>query len=233
MFAFAKKTIDDGLPLSIGIRGPSLRAPASEPQPPSPSLRFALLCWRNASIRAITATGPSAVSRVTAKRSAAYCCIHGVSSKVLSMAFANLLLGADPSRERWVTTGASMVAVDTLVHNWLHRTGSLRRLGAEHAYGPACYRLGGCASIIEETARRIDARQFCPDGPAFFPASCRRRSGCSAPRLTLGFATATASTTATAARKRLAHSLYPANACRFGGNWQRFDQDDLWLVRRL
>jgi len=38
------------------------------------------------------------------------CCIHGVSSKVLSMAFANLLLGADPSRERWVTTGASMVA---------------------------------------------------------------------------------------------------------------------------
>ena len=38
------------------------------------------------------------------------------------MAFANLLLGADPSRERWVTTGASMVAIDTLVHNWLHRT---------------------------------------------------------------------------------------------------------------
>jgi len=97
------------------------------------------------------------------------CCIHGVSSKVLSMACANLLLGADPSRERWVTTGASMVAVDTLVHNWLHRTGSLRRLGAEHAYGPACYGPTGCASIIEETARRIDARQFCPDGPAFFP----------------------------------------------------------------
>ena len=97
------------------------------------------------------------------------CCIHGVSSKVLSMAFANLLLGADPSRERWVTTGASMVAIDTLVHNWLHRTGSLRRLGAEHAYGPACYGAGGCASIIEETARRIDARRFCPDGPAFFP----------------------------------------------------------------
>ena len=62
-----------------------------------------------------------------------------------------------------------MVVVDTLVHNWLHRTGSLRRLGAEHAYGPACYRPSGCASIIEETARRIDARQFCPDGPAFFP----------------------------------------------------------------
>ena len=96
-------------------------------------------------------------------------CIHGVSHKILSMALADLLLGADPDRERWLTTGASMVAVDTLVHNWLHRTGILRRLGAEHAYGPACYRPGGCASIIEEAAHHIDARQFCPEGPAFFP----------------------------------------------------------------
>jgi hypothetical protein len=32
------------------------------------------------------------------------------------MALADLLLGADPNRERWVTTGASMVAVDTLFH---------------------------------------------------------------------------------------------------------------------
>jgi hypothetical protein len=96
-------------------------------------------------------------------------CIHGVSHKVLSMALADPLLGADPNRERWVTTGASMVAVDTLVHNWLHRTGILRRLEAEHAYGPACYGPGGCASIIEQAAQHIDAREFCPDGPAFFP----------------------------------------------------------------
>src|SRR4051794_3159996 len=72
-----------------------------------------------------------------------------------------------------------------------------------------------------------------PTAQRFSPASCRRRSGCSAPRLTSGSATATASTTATAARKWLAHSLYPANGCHSGGNWQRFDQDDLWLVRRL
>ena len=97
------------------------------------------------------------------------CCIHGVSHKVVSMALADLLLGADPNRERWVTTGASMVAVDTLVHNWLHRTGILRRLGAKHAYGLACYGPGGCASIIEQAAQHIDAREFCPDGPAFFP----------------------------------------------------------------
>ena len=129
-----------------------------------------LVAWIDARLAA--ADDPGRPDRAALMRQALLmplCCIHGLSSKVLSMAFANLLLGADPSRERWITTGASMVAVDTLVHNWLHRTGSLRRLGAEHAYGPACYGPSGCASIIEETARRIDARQFCPDGPAFFP----------------------------------------------------------------
>ena len=69
--------------------------------------------------------------------------VHGLGPKVLSMALVGLLLGADPKRERWVVTGASMVAIDTLVHNWLHRTGILRRLDAEHAYGPA----GSVASL--------------------------------------------------------------------------------------
>ena len=95
--------------------------------------------------------------------------IPGTSRIVVSLAAAELLLAADPDRERWVTTGASMVVVDTLVHNWLHRTGCLRRLGAEHTYGPACYGPNGCAAIIEYAAHQIDARQFCPDGPAFFP----------------------------------------------------------------
>jgi hypothetical protein len=62
-----------------------------------------------------------------------------------------------------------MVAVDTLVHNWLHRTGVLRRLGADHVYGPACYRLGRCAGIIEEVAQSIDAREFSPSFPQPFP----------------------------------------------------------------
>jgi hypothetical protein len=68
-----------------------------------------------------------------------------------------------------VTTGASMVAVDTLVHDWLHRTGILRCLGAEHAYGAGCYRPGGCASIIEQAAERIDARAFNPSFTQPFP----------------------------------------------------------------
>ena len=75
--------------------------------------------------------------------------IYGVSRKVLSMALADLLLGGDPNRERWVATGAAMIAVDTLVHNFLHRTGTLRRFDAEHVYGPGCYAPGGCVEILE------------------------------------------------------------------------------------
>lgn len=89
--------------------------------------------------------------------------------KVWSMVLAELLLIGDPARERWVTTGASMIAVDTLVHHFLHRTGVLRRLGAEHPYGERCYRPGGCAEIIAGLAARIDAREFNPAFPATFP----------------------------------------------------------------
>jgi hypothetical protein len=95
--------------------------------------------------------------------------VHGVGSKIISMALADLLMGTDPKRERWLTTGASLIVIDTLVHNWMHRTGILRELQAEHAYGPACYRPGGCAEIIEQVATRIDARQFNPAFPATFP----------------------------------------------------------------
>ena len=33
-----------------------------------------------------------------------------------------------------------MIAIDTLVHNFLHRTGILPRFNANHVYGAACYR---------------------------------------------------------------------------------------------
>ncbi len=95
--------------------------------------------------------------------------VHGIGPKVLSMALSALLLGTDRKRERWLTTGASLIVVDTLFHNWMHRTGILRRLGAEPPYGPACYWPEGCAEIIERVARRIDARRFNPAFPAVFP----------------------------------------------------------------
>jgi len=95
--------------------------------------------------------------------------IQGVSNKVLGMALADLLLGGDPKRERWVITGASMIAVDTLVHAFLHRTGVLDRARAEHPYGPRCYDRHGCAEILADFAQSIDARQFNSDFPAYFP----------------------------------------------------------------
>jgi hypothetical protein len=85
------------------------------------------------------------------------------------MLLADLLLGADANRERWITTGAAMIAIDSLVHAFLHRTGNLRRLGCEHPYGPACYGPEGCASVIDGLARRIDAREFNADHPINFP----------------------------------------------------------------
>jgi hypothetical protein len=86
--------------------------------------------------------------------------VYGVSDKVLMMALSQLLLGVPRSRQRWREVGGSMIAVDTLVHNFLHRTGILDRFDAHHSYGPDCYRPRGCAEIIEIVAGEIDANQF-------------------------------------------------------------------------
>jgi hypothetical protein len=95
--------------------------------------------------------------------------VYGVSDKVLTMTLSGILLAAPEDRPVWIEVGASMIAIDTLVHNWLRRTGILHRFDADHAYGMACYRPGGCASIIETVPGRIDARQFNPVFPRSFP----------------------------------------------------------------
>jgi hypothetical protein len=95
--------------------------------------------------------------------------IYGLSDKVLTMALSCVLLVAPKGREVWREAGGSMIAIDTLVHNFLHRTGVLHRFGAAHAFGPACYQPGGCAAIIGRVAQRIDARAFNPSFPATFP----------------------------------------------------------------
>jgi hypothetical protein len=95
--------------------------------------------------------------------------VYGVSDKVLAMALSSLLLGAGNRRPQWLEVGATFVAVDTLVHNFLHRTGILRRLCADHPYGDRCYRAGGCAGILGLLAANIDARQFNSAFPATFP----------------------------------------------------------------
>ena len=95
--------------------------------------------------------------------------VFGVSDKVLTMALSSLLIGARNHRPVWFETGKAMVAIDTLVHNFLHRTGILESCGIPHRYGPACYAGGGCAEIIRGAADRIDARSFNPSFPKIFP----------------------------------------------------------------
>ncbi len=85
------------------------------------------------------------------------------------MALSDLLLAGDAKRPIWVEAGAVMIAVDTLVHNFLHRAGILGDLRAEHAYGPGCYAPAGCAAIIERIAGQIDAGRFNPLFPKNFP----------------------------------------------------------------
>ncbi len=95
--------------------------------------------------------------------------VYGVADKVLAMSLSSILLAAPRGFERWREVGGSLVAVDTLVHNFLHRTGILRSMGADHPYGPACYRITGCTGAIRAIADRIDARAFNPRFPAVFP----------------------------------------------------------------
>ena len=99
--------------------------------------------------------------------------VYGVSDKVLMVTLSSLFLGA-PLRRTWAEVGASMIAVDTLVHNFLHRAGILHRLDARHAYGPAFHRPRGCAEIIEMVAQQIDAREFNPRYPQTFPRFLQR-----------------------------------------------------------
>jgi hypothetical protein len=95
--------------------------------------------------------------------------VYGISDKVIAMALASLLMGAGATRPGWFDVGASFIVVDTLVHNFLVRTGILDRLEAGHPYGPACYRPGGCADVLIGIAATIDARRFNPGFPKVFP----------------------------------------------------------------
>ena len=95
--------------------------------------------------------------------------VYGVSDKVLTMTLSCILLATPRRLHRWHQVGASMIAIDTLVHNFLVRTGILARFAADHSYGAACYQTGGCADIIAAVAARIDARQFNPGFPQRFP----------------------------------------------------------------
>jgi len=94
--------------------------------------------------------------------------VYGVSDKVLTMTLSALLFSAK-ARPAWVSLGGHLLVIDSLIHNYLHRTGILSRCSAQHAYGPACYKAGGCADIVRAIATQLDARQFNRSYPAQFP----------------------------------------------------------------
>jgi hypothetical protein len=125
-----------------------------------------LLAWIESELQAHSDRPASERARhlVDAMRS-----IFGVADKLLCMALSSLLLGAGRKNPLWFETGACLIVVDTLVHNFMHRTGIMRACGNEHPFGLRCYEPNGCAAAIELAAAHIDARLFSVDNPHFFP----------------------------------------------------------------
>ena len=115
------------------------------------------------------------------------------------MALSSILLGAPKKMRLWHEVGASMIAIDTLVHNFLHRTGILHRFDAgtpmaRPATGPAAVLTSFKPwPIGSMPAPSIPRSQRC------FRGSCSTRSGGTAPKAGSMSATATASTTASLA----------------------------------
>jgi hypothetical protein len=126
--------------------------------------------WLDATLAAADCPGhPDRLARLRAAIIPPLRAVAGIGDKVARLVLAELLIGADPDRERWRACGRSIVVVDTLVHAFLHRTGILARHHACHGYGSACYGPWGCAALLERLARAIDVRAFDPSLPAYHP----------------------------------------------------------------
>lgn len=128
-----------------------------------------LIDWLDAQLAEADSGTPDRLTRMAAAVLTPLKGVFGVSDKVLNMVFAEFLLGAGGHNPRWAEVGATMIAVDTLVHNFLHRSGILKRAGAEHPYGAHCYGPEGCAAVLREISSAIDARAFNPKFPIYFP----------------------------------------------------------------
>jgi hypothetical protein len=100
--------------------------------------------------------------------------VANVGPKLAFMAFSGLFL---TKSEGWDyrRVGVQMIAVDSLVHNFLHRTGILALKGKNHKYGPVCHSGRGCLGVVEDLALKIDCRQFNRSYPAYFPRFIQSR----------------------------------------------------------
>ena len=94
--------------------------------------------------------------------------IANVGPKLAHMALSGLFLCRYPGWD-YRRVGLHMIAVDSLVHNFLHRTGILDSYQLDHAYGPRCHTQNGCLGVIQDLAKHIDCRKFNPTLPAHFP----------------------------------------------------------------
>ena len=119
--------------------------------------------------------------------------VYGISDKVIGMALASLLMGAGRNRPGWFAVGATFIVVDTLVHNFLHRTGVLARVGATHPYGPSCYGPAGAATSCSPLPRGLMPAGTTQPFRRCFPGSSNMRCGGTAPRRASISATATRS----------------------------------------
>ena len=141
--------------------------------------------------------------------------VYGVSNKVLAMALSELLLAGDAKRPAWIEAGTVMIAVDTLVHNFLHRTGILRDLDAEHPYGlrllrPRRLRRDHRAHRRQDRCAPLQSRLSRP----ISRASSSTRFGGFAPKPGSTAATAAASMIARRASRPTARFSRAAVACR-------------------
>ena len=141
-----------------------------------------LIGWIDQRLHAANSpAGPDRLARLRDALIAPLREIYGVSDKVLTMALSSVLLGAPKKLRLWREVGASMIAIDTLVHNFLHRTGILHRFDADHAYGSACYRRGGCAESLKPWPNGSTPAPSIRHSRRF-PGSSSTRSGGTAPR---------------------------------------------------
>ena len=92
--------------------------------------------------------------------------IFGVGDKLANMTLSFLLL-ADQDNKSYARVGQTMIAIDSLVHNFLHRTGILKFYDCQHNYGPGCSK--NCVPVIDSLSKMIDARQFNEAHPEYFP----------------------------------------------------------------
>jgi hypothetical protein len=93
--------------------------------------------------------------------------IYGIGPKLAAMALSSLLMAS--RRTAWRKLGRSLVVVDSLVHNFLHRTGILAAFKCSHGYGSACYGEAGCAVVLYRLAAAIDLSAIEPKAPAYHP----------------------------------------------------------------